>query len=72
MHNDYNYPRAHDDIMEATQGRAWKQLFGGFFSPLVVLTVNIIHAEAEEQCKLNYAYISDKKAAYEIANDKST
>ena len=71
MHNDYNYPRAHDDIMEATQERAWKQLFGGF-SPLVVLTVNNIQKQKNMQSNLNYACISDKKAAYEIANNKST
>ena len=39
---------------------------------MVVLSVNNIRAEAEERSNLNYAFISDKKAAYEIANNKST
>ena len=42
------------------------------FSPLVVLTVNNIQKQKNMQSNLNYACISDKKAAYEIANNKST
>ena len=52
------------------KGPAWKQLFGGF-SPLGCIDREQ-YTEVEEQSNLNYAYISDKKAAYEIANNKST